>query len=455
MSTSHKPLSKRTLFYYGLADMPIQMASIPVAAYVPNYYGADLGVSLAAVGTILLLSRAFDAVTDPLIGWLSDRTHTRWGRRRVWMALSVPLLMISVYKLFMPEPPVTPGYLLFWLVVLWAGWTMLFIPYYAWAAELSPDYNERTRITGWRSSLGLAANVLSMLVPAFAIFLFGYGGSKETLLLIGTMMLVLLPITVGLTIWKVPESGDYVPARMPVISGLKLMWNNHAFRRLMLAFFVNQLGSSISTALIVFYIRGVLQEEQNSIVQLSTFYGFNLLGIPFWVKYAGILGKHRAWCVALAIFSVLMLYYLLLGPGDFLYMLPVTAITGFLGGAFWVIPNSMKADVIDVDRLESGEDRAAWFFAVWSFATKVALAVGPWLALLLLAAIGFNPHPGADNGEDAMLGLKLLFVFGPATGFLLSAIIAWGYPLTETKHREVQAALAARGRSGAGTTSGD
>ena len=90
----------KNLFFFGLADMPIQMASVPVAAFIPNYYGQDLGISLAAVGLVLLLSRSFDAITDPLIGRLSDRTVSPWGRRRVWVILAVPVLMISIYKLF-------------------------------------------------------------------------------------------------------------------------------------------------------------------------------------------------------------------------------------------------------------------------------------------------------------------------------------------------------------------
>ncbi len=438
------PLSRKTLFYYGLADMPIQMAAVPVAAFVPNYYGADLGISLQAVAMVLLLSRAFDAISDPLIGWLSDRTNTRWGRRRVWMAASVPLLMLSVYQLFMPEPGVDAAYLLTWLIVLWTGWTMLFIPYYAWAAELSPEYHERTRITGWRAAIGLAANVLSKLVPVVAIYLFDFGGTEETLLLIGTMMLVLLPITVGLTVFKVPESHNYVPTRVSLVKGFKLMWRNHPFRQLILAFFVNQLGTSISTALIVFYIRGVLQEERNTIVQLFVFYLFNLVGVPFWVWFSGKISKHKAWCLALSLFCVLMLGYLFLGPGDFYYMLPITAATGLLAGCFLAIPNSMKADVIDVDRLETGEDRAAVYFAVWAFATKVALSVGPWLALTILAFIGYDASLGTDNTESATLGLKLLFVFGPSTGFFFTALIAWHYPLTKDKHQSIREQLEQR-----------
>ena len=153
-----KSLSRKNLFFFGLADMPIQMASVPVAAFIPNYYGQDLGISLAAVGLVLILSRSFDAITDPLIGWLSDRTVSPWGRRRVWMILAVPALMVSIYKLFFPDPNnVSAFYLFIWLTFFWLDWSMLFIPYCARAAELTADYHERSRVTGWRSSIGLAS----------------------------------------------------------------------------------------------------------------------------------------------------------------------------------------------------------------------------------------------------------------------------------------------------------
>ena len=417
-----KELDRKTLFFYGLADMPIQMAAIPVAAFIPNYYGQDLGLSIAAVGTIWLLTRLFDAVSDPVVGWLSDRTKTRWGRRKIWMLLAVPILMLAIYKLFMPQAPVTESYLLIWLVALWTGWTMLFIPYYAWAAELSEDYNERTRITGWRAWIGMAANVVSKVVPVLAIFLFDYGGTEETLLLVGLMTLILLPLTVGLTVYMVPEKKDFPPAKVGLMPGLRIMIRNNPFKRLVIAFFINQLGSAISTALVVFYIRNVLAEQQSSILMLLVYYGFALIGIPFWISFSSKVSKHRTWCLALALFGFFQLGYLFLGPGDFFYMLPITASTGFLGATFWVIPNSMKADVIDIDRLESGEDRTAWFFAVWSFTTKLALSIGPFIALSLLAFVGFQP--GADSTLEGLTGLKLLFVFGPAIGFWIAAIIA-------------------------------
>ncbi|MCY3793858.1 MAG: MFS transporter, partial [Gammaproteobacteria bacterium] len=222
-ASDEEALPQRTLFFYGLANMPAEMAIIPVAALIPNYYGQDLGVSLAAVGTVLLLSRIFDAVSDPLIGWLSDRTQSRWGRRRVWMAASVPILMLAVYKLFVPEPPVTAAYLFGWLVVLWLGWTMLFIPYYAWGAELSPHYHQRTRVTGWRAWLGMAANASSKAAPWLVGVLFGYAGIRANLNVLTVMILTLIPITVGLTLFNVPEGRNYRPARVALLPGLKIM----------------------------------------------------------------------------------------------------------------------------------------------------------------------------------------------------------------------------------------
>ena len=436
-------LPKRTLFYYGLSDMPIQVATIAVSAYIPNYFGADLGVSLAAVGTVWLIARLFDAFTDPLIGYLSDRTNTRWGRRRVWMVAAVPFMMVAIYKLFFPVPPVDANYLLIWMCVLWLGWTMLLIPYYAWAAELSPDYNERSVITGWRTWLGMFANVLSKLVPVAALVLFAYGGTREVLVLIGSMMLVLLPVTVGVTVWKVPETRNFTPSRMPIVKGLRLMWANGPFKILVTAFFINYTGTALSTAAVLFFIRGVLGEEEAGIVMLLTYYGTNLCSIPFWVWISAKIGKHRAWIAGLLMFWVSPLY-MLLGPGDFYWMLPITAITGFAGGSGWVLPNSMKADVIDLDTLKSGENRAAWFFAVWSLAIKIALSVGPWLALTALALVGFDPTPGAVNTPEQLWGLRILFCFSTPLFFTLAAVVATRYPITEERHRRLRSALERR-----------
>ena len=445
MSSGPPPaaLPRRRLFLYGLSDMPIQVAMIPVLSLVPNLYGSDMGIPVAVVGTMMLLARSFDIVTDPLIGWCTDHTRTRWGRRRVWMLAAIPFLTLASYKLFVPPDGVDAYYLLLWLVVFWLGWTMLQIPYYALGAELSPSYDERTRITAWRSWIGIAANVVSKVVPVIAglctaYFCFDMGGVRNNLLIIGMMMVVLVPLTIGTTVLGVPEPKSFVPARTPLLPGLAIMWNNRPFRRLVLALFINFLGQSISTVTVVFFIRDVLQEENLAILMLLVFFGFNLAGIPFWNWFAHRINKHRAWCIALFAFAGLHCVYMLLGPGDFYYMLPITACTGFLGAAFPVVPPSMTADIVDLDTLETGEDRTAMYFAVSSFMVKIGSAFGPFMALALLGLTGYDAQAGAGGSVD---GLRMLYSFGPAAGFAICALIVWNYPLTRERHQALRASL--------------
>ena len=122
---SEQPLKKKTLFFYGLSDAPVMLASFPMMLYMNKFYATDMGIDLAALATILLLARVFDLITDPLVGYLSDHTKTRWGRRKPWIFASIPLLMLGIYKIFLPEPGVDVWYVAGWLLVMWLGWTML------------------------------------------------------------------------------------------------------------------------------------------------------------------------------------------------------------------------------------------------------------------------------------------------------------------------------------------
>ena len=183
---------------------------------------------------------------------------------------------------------------------------------------------------------------------------------------------------------------------------------------------------------------------------LLVFFMFNLAGVPFWLRIARRVNKHRAWCAALFGFAGFHCLYMLLGPGDFYRMLPITACTGFLGAAFAVVPPSMLADIADLDTLESGEDRAAWYFAVWSFIVKVGVSVGPALAFAILALVGYEASEGVQNTPDSILGLRMLYAFGPAVGMAICALVAWNYPLTRERHREVRRQLESLRQSAGG-----
>ena len=147
-------LNRKTLFFYGLVDLPISMSLFPVAVFIPKFYASDMAVPLSVVGAILFFVRWTDVVTDPLMGYISDHTRSRFGRRKLWIALATPIMMVAVYNLFLPDTSGALGqfYQIFvdedkvnwlhlgvWSFVLSVAITMMLIPYYAWGAELSTD----------------------------------------------------------------------------------------------------------------------------------------------------------------------------------------------------------------------------------------------------------------------------------------------------------------------------
>jgi Na+/melibiose symporter-like transporter len=201
---------------------------------------------------------------------------------------------------------------------------------------------------------------------------------------------------------------------------------------------------NITTPLYAFFIAYVLGAGDMVVVMLAFFYTSNIIGVPFWVWLSRHIGKHRAYALSFVTIGVANPFYLLHGWGDFWWMLPITIISGFAGGAFATLPNSMKADVIDLDKMMSGDNRSASFFATWSFTQKTSAALGGWIALNILGFIGFDPQLGRDNTPEHMLGLRLLFTVPPSILFFSAAALVWNYPITEKRHARMRAALERR-----------
>ena len=431
------------LLCYSAAELPMSMASTPVSLFLPAFYTQDLGLGMAAVGGILMLSRLWDVVTDPVIGYLSDRTKTRIGRRKPWIIASVPIVMVSIYFLFFPPDGVTQLYLLVWIMVLWFGWTLFNIPYFAWGAELSPVYSERTRVTGWRTVAGLLGTLLAIAIPAGSQALFGWGGrSGEIVFMIGIVALCLTPLFVFPAVALVPDKNDFIPAQMNIWAGLKIMWSNRPFRRLLFAFVFGSLAVSLSAPLFVLFINHVINDPTAAPKAVLGYFGGSLLGIPFWIWLSKKTDKHITWLCSISLMAAVFPQFIWLGEGDLLLAAFFLFVLGVGGGNMNVVPTSMKADVIDLDSLESGEDRAGLFFAAWSTATKMVQALGVGISLPALAYLGFDPT--VVNAPEELYSLRAWFSFVPVLFYVLSAILVIGYPITKARHAEIRMQIAGR-----------
>lgn len=315
-----QPLKNRTLILFGLPEYAVYLASIPVGLYLPFVYSKDLGLSLTEVGLILMLARISDVITDPLIGYLSDRTPGRFGRRKPWLAGGALLMMISAFQLFNPavlnDMPIGNIHLLAWAVLLWLGWTMINIPYYAWGAELSGDYHERTRITGWRQAFGFLGNVSVLAVPVMAGEMTGYGSLPiEGLTIIGSMALVALPLLISVTLWQVPERQAYPRPRAPILRNARIMFGNGSFMLLFFGFMLMSLGTGWGSATFMLFASYVIQAEGQTQAILLGYFGANILALPAWVALASRIGKKTTWIIGGILFVIVTPSFCCSGQG--------------------------------------------------------------------------------------------------------------------------------------------
>ncbi len=447
MSAVAQPAASRlrlsTLVLYGLPEYASYLAIIPIALYLPFVYSKDFGLDLADVGLILMLSRITDVITDPLIGYLSDRTRSPIGRRKPWVIGGGLVMMFSAYVLFNPGSlglPVDNWYLLTWSVLLWLGWTMVIIPYYAWGAELSDDYDERTRITGWRQAFGFLGNVSVLVVPVTAGQLVGYGDApREGLAIIGSMALIALPLLIGIAIAGVPERQALTPPKSSLYKNAGTMFKNGSFKLLFAGFMMQTLGTGWGGATFMLFAAFVVDAENYTQGILLGYYGANILSLPVWIYIASRIGKKATWLIGGVLFVFVTPLFLFLGAGDLWPFFLTLALYGVAGGNFGALSMAMKADVIEIASRRQGEDIAGSYIAVWSLGQKLMGALALGTALPLLQYLGFDPSE--TNGPEAINMLKFVYVLPPWLFYALAVVFIWRYPITSTRLERIRAAF--------------
>jgi len=437
----------RRLLAYALIEFPVGGAMNASSLFLGFHY-ASLGVSLTQIGALLMIARLLDVAIDPAVGLLSDRTRNRFGRRKTWIVAGVPIFALATWQLFVPPAEVTALYFGFWLVLFWFGFSMINIPYYAWGAELTPDYHERTRITTWRTIFGTLGGFVFLVIPAVRQQLFGVGGTPgQVLSMAAAIALVAVPALVALAVTTVPDRGVGGEA-VPLLRGFAVMSRNGPFLRLLLAFTLVGLGPTLQGAMFPFFMQHVVGDTTSGPKILLIYFPTVVCGVLIWGALARRVDKHRAWITGMMVMVCATASYMLVGKGDLVMVMIILAVSGIGSGALSALPASMKADVVDLDAVESGENRAGIFFAAWSLAVKFIAAVGQGLAFTTLAWIGF--HASGTNGPDEILGLRVFYSAGPMLLYLVALLIVWNYPITATRHAQLRAELAARGVRSAG-----
>lgn len=446
---SSSGLSRRTKLFYGVGDVGNALVNSAVQFFLVIYYTDAALLNPALVGTALLVAKIWDAVNDPLFGWLSDRVKsTSLGKRRMFMILGALPLAASVALLWrVPAAAATSNVLAFvWVagsfILFDTIWTATNVPYYALSGELTEDYDERSSLTSYRMVLAVPAYLIgAALTPALvALFPSKAEGYATVGLLYGVIAgAALLISAAGLR--ERPEVSSRT-AEAPPWRTFGEAFQNRPFVRLLVIYFTLNLAFALIKTLMVYF----LTYQSGMAAETSLVMGLMLVVVILalfpWQAISKRWDKGPAYAAGMGIGALAVVLTFLLPPGPTPWIYPIAALAGFGFAAQWVFPWAMVPDVVDHDRLTSGEQRSGMYFGVWGLATKaseaLALAATGWL----LALVRYTPNVAQPPG--ALLGIR--FFFGPLPAILIALCLPLllTYPLTRAAHRKILAALEGR-----------
>lgn len=444
----NKPLTRAAVWSFGAVALPLSTIGLPLTIYLAPFYAGEVGLSLAALGTAMLLARILDIVVDPFIGSMSDRIGSRYGRRKPWLVAGSAVLLVGMMKLFHPPAGVTLTYFLFWLGVMYVGFSLVQVPHRAWGAELSPHYDDRTHISSVRQFFATGGLIVSTLVPALVL---GRSGAKsaDVLSSLALMTLAVLPVLVLLNLHFTPDR-SLAPAmqrhaRPDFRAQWRMQWRavrrNGPLRTILLVLFIGFSAETFRQTLTVFFARDVIGVPNLGLVYVYYFVSA-FVGVPFWRWLAKHTGKHMAlvWGMVIAIGTNLGLFFL--GRGDVALFTTMFIIKGFCFGALDLLPAAMLADAADVDTAVSRKARAGLLFAMAGVVTNLGQAVGQFVSLNALAWVGYRA--AGETGEAALTSLRVLYALLPSAVLALALWIALRYTLTGPRHDRLRLALERR-----------
>jgi glycoside/pentoside/hexuronide:cation symporter, GPH family len=442
---------------FGTLGVPLAAMLVIFGVYLPRHY-VSLGLgdfkpgakaAFLAVTAAITVTRLVDIVFDPLVALVMDWTKTPIGRYRPWLVLGVPIVMFGIYKVLMPPPHPTPIYLTGWLLVTYAGMSMITLGVAAWSAVLAKSYNDRSRVFAWQQAMGVVGSVAILTLP-----LFTHGkiaaGVKSSMPVLGVILIVAFPIALAICAGLTPERVQAIPKRPSfTIGDYFRALGRPSMLRLVLADLALTLGPGTTAPLYVYYFHDAKGFAVPDVgLLLIAYIGAGILGAPFWGQVSSRFGKHRTVQIACVVYSITQAILMALprvhAPYTFVQTVPTIVgmfSVGFCASAFLLLVRSMIADVADEVKLEVKQDLTSLLFSMVTTTTKVGASITVLIVFPILAFVGYNGAEGAVNTPHAIFGLEMCYLFAPVILVWAGGAMFFGYRLDATRHAEIRAAL--------------
>jgi GPH family glycoside/pentoside/hexuronide:cation symporter len=462
LDAQNEKLSTRTKLAYGAGDFGTAIVAALKGFFLLIFLTDVARMNPAAAGSILLLSKIWDAINDPLIGWLSDRTRSRWGRRRPWILFGAIPFGLLFFLLWLTPPLEPTAKYFYYLLIALAGdaaFTVVNLPYTALTPELTHDYDERTSLNSFRFAFSIAGGLIAavahpQIVSSFATPQLGYTVSAA---LWG--VLVTLPCFIVFAGTRERPESIQPPAQegqIPYWEQLRIAFANRPYRFVIGLYLLSWLALQLVQTVIIYFLTYYLRRADQIPLVLLAVQGSSFLCLFIWSQVSRRLDKRVVYILGATIWLVVQLALFFVTPERFGWVLPLAALAGAGVAVAYLVPWAMMPDVIEYDELTTGQRREGVFYGFMVFLQKACLALGIYIVGLVLNWTGYitptDAVPVPVQPESALEAIRFLMGPVPATILAASLVLVYFYPITRAEHARVRAELARRAAAATSTS---
>lgn len=436
--------SSREVFGYGISAAPASFSFLLVLVMYMKYATETLGASPAAVGTVFLLAKFWNAVSDPLVGTLSDRTHSRFGRRKPWILASAPLIALFTCMIWAPPLELGPALQTAWIAVavlgFYTAYTFFAIPHMAFGAELALDAPGRNRVFAARQVIHVLGMLAAGTVGVYTIEQ-GYEPARELAFTVAILSVALIGLGVA---WLPKERIEFQGrgGQDPRRALRDVLANRHA-RLFLMVIFIDAIGTGGIGMLTPFVIDHVVGRKDLTPVLLGLNMLTTLAAVPLWLFLARYFEKRRLLLWSMLGSAAGFGSILFVGEGDW----PLVSASAVISGAALSCSNTLgytlKSEIIDCDEHATGERKEGAYFAGWSFVQKVAAGLMFWLVGWALEWAGFEPEAASQSARVQWTMVVLMGGF-PLVCYTIGAVAFARFSLSEREHARIRRELDAR-----------
>ncbi len=443
-----------TVFAYGAPTVGAGYMYLLVGLYVMKFSTDVLLIAPAVMGVIFSISRVWDAISDPLVGYLSDRTVGSFGRRRTWMAASVIPIGAAFVMVFSPPADLSAAALIGWMAVAVIGFysvmTVFFVPHLSLGAELSDDYHERSRLFGIRHAFYTFGSILCL--ASFQVLIWaedqGEAAVRQTALELAIVATVVMAFLIGFAVIRLRERVDFQGrvSERPFRAFADVVRNPHA-RLLIIVTFIENVGSAAIGVLTLYVAQYVVGAGSMAPLIILSYMIPSAFSVPLWIPLSRRYGKKRLWFFSMLLTGasfggMFVLPFLDTVDARLITIIVLAVFAGFAAGCGGTISTSIQGDVIDYDEYVTGERKEGTYFAAWNFVYKCAMGAMLMLTGFVLQAAGFVPNE--VQSMQTQIAIVSLYSLFPLVCYAIGAMLFRRFKLNEQAYAEIRSVLDAR-----------